>query len=111
MYGNNWQQEKERQGVESKICFVTFPKTKRQFFKWPKKKIDKRKSRKVISKNATNQIKHGTDKATARRKEEQTRDLPQIKAEFQKDRHKFIKNAYIFWQKIRYRDEEKLVKK
>ena len=29
--------------------------------------------------------------ATARRKEEKTRDLPQIKAGFQKDGHKFVK--------------------
>ena len=61
--------------------------------KRPKKKIDKRKSRTVISKKKTQQIrkKHGTHKATARHKEEKTRDLPQIKAGFQKDGHKFVK--------------------
>ena len=65
------------------------------------------------SKKKTQQIrkKHGTHKATARRKDEKTRDSPQIKARFQKDRHEFVKKNEYFWAKIRYRDEEKLVKK
>ena len=88
---------------ENQRYFCNFPKTERQFFKRPKKKIDKRKSRTVISNKKTQQIrkkKHGTHKATARRKEEKTIDLPQIKAGFQKDRHKIVKNEY-FWQKIK----------
>ena len=40
---------------KSKIFFVIFPKLNDIFLRDPKKKIDKRKSRKVISKNATNQ--------------------------------------------------------
>ena len=79
--------------------------------KRPEKKIDKRKSRKVISKKRNKSEKHGTHKATTRRKEEKTRNLPEIKAGFQKDRHKFMKNEYFWQQKIRCRDEEKLVKK
>ena len=88
-----------------KDIFVIFPKTKRQFFQRPKKKIDKRKSRKVISRNATNQknMEHTRQQHDARRKK--TRDLPQIKAGFQKDIHKFVKNAY-FLAKKKNRDEE-----
>ena len=70
---------------ENQRYFCNFPKTERQFFKRPKKKIDKRKSRTVnFKQKKTNKSeKHGTHKATARRKEEKTRDLPQIKALFQ----------------------------
>ena len=62
--------------------------------KRPKKKIDKRKSRKVISRNATNQknMEHTRQQHDASRKK--TRDLPQLKAGFQKDRHKFMKNVF-----------------
>ena len=42
---------------ESKIFFGLFEKNKRQFLKRPKKKIDTRKSREVISRSATNQKK------------------------------------------------------
>ena len=89
---------------KNKDNFVIFQKkkTKRQFFKSPKKKIDKRKSRTVNFKQKKNQQirkKHGTHKATARRKEEKTRDLPQIKAAFQKDRHKFMKKWKFFGNK------------
>ena len=55
-------------------------------------------------------MEHTRQQHDARRKK--TRDLPQIKAAFQKDTHKFMKKMNIFWQqKIRCRDEEKLVKK
>ena len=62
--------------------------------KRPKKKIDKRKSRKVISRSATNQknMEHTRQQHDARRKK--TRYLPQMKAGFQKDRTKFMKNEY-----------------
>ena len=94
---------KMKQKNQRYFCNFSQKKTKRQFLKRPKKKIDKRKSRTVISKkNATNQKKkHGTHKATARRKEEKTRDLPEMKAGFQKDGHKFVKNEHFWQQKIR----------
>ena len=79
---------------ENQRYFCNFPKTERQFFKSPKKKIDKKKSRTVnFKQKKTNKSekKHGTHKATARRKVEKTIDLPQIKAGFQKNRHNIVK--------------------
>ena len=61
--------------------------------------MTKEKSRKAISKKRNKSEKHGTHKATARRKDEKTRDLLQIKAGFQKDRHKFVKKWIFFGKK------------
>ena len=65
----------QKNELNRRYFIVILPKLKRQFFQRPKKKIDKRKSRKVISRNATNQKKHGTHKATARRKEEKKQEI------------------------------------
>ena len=57
---------------KSKIFFETFQKQNDNFLRDPKKKIDKRKSRKVISKNATNQknMEHTRQRHDARRKKQ-----------------------------------------
>ena len=63
--------------------------------KRPKKKIDTRKSREVISRSATNQKKNGTHKATARRKEENNKIFTTDEGRVPKDRQKFMKmNKY-----------------
>ena len=80
-----------------KDIFCTFAKKKNDnFWRDPKKKIDKRKSRKVISRSATNQKKTwNTQGNSTTQGGKKTRYLPQMKAGFQKDRHKFMKmNKY-----------------
>ena len=80
---------------KSKIFLVNFPKTKRQFLKRPKEKDWWKKIKKSNFEKNNKSEKHATHKATARRKEEKTRDLPQIKAGFQKNRHKVMKKLNI----------------
>ena len=94
---------KKKQGVESKIFFETFQNKTDYFFKRPKKKIDKRKSRKVTSRNAKNQEKTWNkqgkqDDASRKEKQEikhRRREVKKKKTEFR--REKWAQKFLIFF--------------
>ena len=63
----------KKRNTRIKDIFVIFPKTKRHFFETEKEDWQKKIKKSSFKKNATNQKKHGTNKATARRKEEKNK--------------------------------------
>ena len=64
IYNKNGKNQEKPGFLSKRTIFRNFcPTTKRQFFLTrPEKKIDRRKSRRGISTNAKNAVKHGTDK-------------------------------------------------